>query len=477
MAVIANSPTSGELGVGTTNRAARAELYDAAGNVVLKANSDVFSSTAVAMPVGGADDTDFETFRAPDGSQAVLLGTPMLTETWDSTTLKADRWFTTLTTYAVAITVGSGIQLNSGASAAASASALLRSYRLFQPQNQGTVRATFRARGTFTTNSEWQVGLGTPSTGVTPTVNGAYWQATGSVVRPVITNASTDVAVGSNINPGGAVLLDTEYYSYDVAIRERYAVFVCRESSTGNVISRQVLRIPDTTPRMFAESHVGAYARLFSTGVVPPSAPSLRISDVSVVAYDSVSLGMDTGDITSGLSLHAVSNPQTGAQAAQHANSAAPANATLSNAAAGYTTLGGLFSFAAVAGAATDYSLFAFAVPTTHELVVTGVQIETWNTGAAVATTATLLHWFMAVNSASANLSTGVPIKTALGAQSFAVGAAIGAVANSVDYKFGSSPVYCLPGRTIIIGLRMPVGTATASQVIQGSVTVQGYFR
>ncbi len=476
MAVIQNSGTSGELGVGT-NRAARAELYDAAGNVVLKANSDVYSSTAVAMPVGGADDTDFETFRAPDGSQAVLLGTPMLTEMWDSATLKADRWFTTLTTYAVAIVVGSGIQLNSAASVAASASALLRSYRLFQPQNQGTVRATFRARGTFTTNSEWQVGLGTPSTGVTPTVNGAYWRATGSAVVPIISNASTDIAVGTDINTGGAVLLDTEYYSYDIAIRERYAVFVCRESSTGNVISRQVLRIPDTTPRMFAESHVGAYARLFSTGVVPPSAPSLRISDVSVVAYDTVGLGMDTGDITGGLGLHGVSNPQTGAQAAQHANSAAPASAVLSNTAAGYTTLGGLFQFAAVAGAATDYALFGFVVPTTHELVVTGVQIETWNTGAAVATTATLLHWFMAVNSATANLATGVPIKTTLGAQSFPVASAIGAVAGSVDYKFGAAPVYCLPGRTLIIGLRMPVGTATASQVIQGSVNVQGYFR
>ena len=52
--------------------------------------------------------------------------------------------------------------------------------------------------------------------------------------------------------------------------------------------------------------------------------------------------------------------PVTQVQAAQWANSAAPASAALSNTAAGYATLGGLFQFAAVAGAATDYALFGF---------------------------------------------------------------------------------------------------------------------
>lgn len=63
------------------------------------------------------------------------------------------------------------------------------------------------------------------------------------------------------------------------------------------------------------------------------------------------------------LSMSAGRNPFTGAQLENHTNSTAPTSATLSNTAAGYTTLGGRFQFAAVAGAATDYALFGFQVP------------------------------------------------------------------------------------------------------------------
>ena len=48
---------------------------------------------------------------------------------------------------------------------------------------------------------------------------------------------------------------------------------------------------------------------------------------------------------------------------ANYANSAAPANASLANITAGYTTLGGQFQFAAVGGAETDFALFAFLNP------------------------------------------------------------------------------------------------------------------
>jgi len=62
-----------------------------------------------------------------------------------------------------------------------------------------------------------------------------------------------------------------------------------------------------------------------------------------------------------GMGLSAAQSYTTGL--ANYANSAAPASATLSNTAAGYTTLGGQFQFAAVAGAETDYALFAYTVP------------------------------------------------------------------------------------------------------------------
>ncbi len=32
------------------------------------------------------------------------------------------------------------------------------------------------------------------------------------------------------------------------------------------------------------------------------------------------------------------------------------------------------------------------------------------------------------------------------------------------------------PGRFLVVMLRVPVGTATASQIVQGMVTLKGYF-
>jgi hypothetical protein len=168
-------------------------------------------------------------------------------------------------------------------------------------------------------------------------------------------------------------------------------------------------------------------------------------------------------------------NPFTGVQLSNWTNSVAPTSATLSNTAAGYTTLGGLFQFAAVAGAVTDFAIFGFQVPTNSNLAITGIDIDTWNTGAAVATTPTLLMWGASVGSTAVSLATSTVSRIGLGSQSFPIGAAIGANAQRLSSTF-QTPLYCPSGRFFHIILRIPVGTATASQIIQGMVTVNGYF-
>jgi hypothetical protein len=157
------------------------------------------------------------------------------------------------------------------------------------------------------------------------------------------------------------------------------------------------------------------------------------------------------------------------------ANSTTPANATLSNTAAGYATLGGLFSFAAVAGAVTDYALFAFTVPVGYTFNCTGIDITTYNTGAAGATTPTLLQWAVASNSSAVSLATTTLNRVALGAQSLPVGIVIGGNVPDMSRKF-TTPLVTNGGRMFHVILRMPVGTATASQVIQGAVNINGYF-
>jgi hypothetical protein len=173
----------------------------------------------------------------------------------------------------------------------------------------------------------------------------------------------------------------------------------------------------------------------------------------------------------------------------QYANSAAPAAAVLSNSVPSYATLGGLYNFAAPASAETDFALFGWSAPgalaaVQAHLFITDIQISLVNTGAAVATTPTIVEWGLAVNSTAASLATtdgggtgGVfgPRRLSLGSQTLLVGALIGSQPPIIQRIFGALPIV-EPGRFMHIFFRVPVGTATASQVLRGSISINGYF-
>ena len=168
---------------------------------------------------------------------------------------------------------------------------------------------------------------------------------------------------------------------------------------------------------------------------------------------------------------------------ANWANSAAPASATLSNTTAGYTNLGGQFQFAAVSGSETDYALFAFQVPAQtatnqgRTLVVHGINISTFNMGAAVATTPTLLQWGIAYDGTAVSLttpdgaSTKAPRRVPLGCQSLPVGLAVGGNVPDLRVDF-RQPLSVNAGNYLHVILKIPVGTATASQIVRGVVAI-----
>lgn len=54
--------------------------------------------------------------------------------------------------------------------------------------------------------------------------------------------------------------------------------------------------------------------------------------------------------------------------------------------------------------------------------------------------------------------------------------AAIGATATRVQKNFTAAPIVCESGRFVAVILRMPVATATASQVVQGLVGIDGFY-
>jgi hypothetical protein len=224
-------------------------------------------------------------------------------------------------------------------------------------------------------------------------------------------------------------------------------------------------------------------ARVFNSPVAPVSATQLRIGTLSITtggAGANVLSAAETASLSGQGGYQGYSGATLGTLA-NYANSAAPAAAALSNTAAGYTTLGGQFAFAAPAGAETDYALFAYQVPVqamgSHnmQLLIHGARIDAVNLGAAVAITPTVLQWGLAVASTAVSLATGegaaarAPRRIALGVQSWVVGSLAGAPVEVIERTFRGG-VLAEPGSFVHVIVRVPVGTATASQQIRGTV-------
>jgi hypothetical protein len=189
-----------------------------------------------------------------------------------------------------------------------------------------------------------------------------------------------------------------------------------------------------------------------------------------------------------GMGRSSIQSPTVYTQLDNWANSTEPAAASLSNTAAGYATPGGQFAFAAPAGAVTDFALFAWQVPAGYQLYITDIHISTMNgalqggaAGAAVATTPTILQWGIGINSSAVSLATAdgagtwAPRKKGIGVQSFLVGAAVGQTVADIIQNY-RTPLCVDGGRFVHVIVRVPIGTATANQVIRGTVNLMGYF-
>lgn len=171
-----------------------------------------------------------------------------------------------------------------------------------------------------------------------------------------------------------------------------------------------------------------------------------------------------------------ITSPVDGTSIVNHTNSAAPASAALSNTTPSYTTLGGKFQFAAVAGGETDNILFSFQVPAGFRMWVEGIRISALlNMGATVATTPSTVEWAAAIG-AAASLADGSQRRSELGIQSLPVGAVIGATSGADIVRFFDPAWVLNPLQFMGIILKNVVGTATGSQIIRGQVDFTGFF-
>lgn len=429
------------------------------------------------------------TFRSPRVTLARRLKVGLDVNLWDDrfngTNTNSRKYNITSTTMNTSQS-GGAMALNGNSTVATAAGVYMRTYKTFPINADASLAVdfTFAMTNTPVANNEINVGLALPGASATVALlDGVYMQ---------IDSAGTNQLV-SNFN--GAITAATFAFTW-VANRVYEGRIVVSRDGAELWIDDALVAVLDRssdTPTAGALSlvqNLPLIAHMRNTGALG-AVQKLLVYGWSVQSQD-LAMNRTLTQLLSSKGDTALSTPDSvvTAMLANIANSAAPTSATLSNTAAGYTTLGGNFQFAAVAGAETDYALFAYQVPALGVAVpgkgflVQGIEIDTFNMGAAVATTATLLNWYIGIGDTAVSLATAdaatsrASHRQFLGAQSFPVGAAVGARADrSISVDFSAQPLFVEPGTYIHIILRMPVGTATASQIIRGGVTVKGHFK
>lgn len=448
------------------------QLYDSAGNVIFQVPNAATSATAKVLPTGGISESNFLAGRLDrlgnvrPGNDLLVLRDPV-----EGTTINTNLWTASTGTFTQAQVATTGISFNSASGLASGSYSILTSNKQLALFSQAPLRARFKARVVPQVNALCELGFGAPTTTTAQMTNGAYWRWTSAgTCVPVLSFNGSDVVQGTDVS---SLLNSNNYYIYETTVTDQVAIFSIYTGAL--LVAQQTLTVPTTQGATWGVTHLPVFARLYTAGATTTAAMAF-LTNVLVQQFDLLTSKPWSHQLAS-TGLGGEVNPTTFAQTTNWANSTVATNATLSNTAAGYSTLGGLFSFAAVAGAVTDYALFSLAIPAPYSFIMTGAHVTAYNTGAASATTPTLMHWAAFANSPAVSLASAAPLMRApIGAHYLPVGAAIGQCADKdLDVTF-DAPLRTDSGKFAGILLRMPVATATASQVIQGSVLVKGYF-
>lgn len=464
--------TDGTNSMPTADVAARAlfeKITDGTNTSAVKAASTAAQTTDPALVVAlSPNNTPFQ--FSGDDRLRVGQETLLFYDSVEGASVNTNLWVQSQT--GMTQTQGTGIlTLNAGSSTTSGNFSILTSNKQFRQFSEFPNYVQFRARLVQPgANSVQEIGFLNPS-GVAAPTDGVFLRvdATGAL-KGVINFNGTETTTAAL-----TAISSANFFNFEITVFEDHVEFEITSPDL-SVNIEVSLNIPATQGSPMSVSHISVSARVYNSGI-PASAPQIILASVNVQQMDVV-MAKPWAEQLAGTSLNAMSDPSTFAQAANYANSAAPTSATLSNTAAGYTTLGGLWQFAAVAGAETDYALFAYQVPTGFQLYVTELRIEAFTMGATTSGT-TVLQWGLATNSSAVSLATAgasPPLRAGLGAQSMAKSAAIG---TSFDEDITVVPVVpwlVESAKFLHIILRIPVGTATAGLIIRGSVNIAGYF-
>ncbi len=474
MAQIQSGATPDLLTVDPTSKAGRFTLYDVSGNPIVRKDKE-FTSAMTGLQIMGAGDGNSIPIRTDQmGNIGVSSVLPIMWEQFEgAASLNAQRWANTATTFASAAN-STGVNLNNTNITTANAVNVMLARKQVIRTARSPLYYKSRIRASNFANSVSDWGVADTVTGTTTIPNGAFFQiASGGALQAVISTIGTPVAL--NIEWTGTPFDQARFYTYTIMIDDDSAMFTVQDTSTGQIVGVRSMNLPNSAARLFAATHLRAFNRLYNGGVAPATAPVHVCAFVFVGLIDSL-MARPMSEVLAANHYHSGVQPTSGTQIAQYANSAEPGSATLSNTVAGYAALGGKFQFAAVAGSATDYALFGIQSPAPFTMVIKSITIDAWVVGAAIATTPTTLTWSTFANSPAASLvSTAPGNRQHLGAQSFPVGAVVGSLATTIQKRY-DVPLITEGANFFLIAIRIPVATATASQIIAGAIQVDGYF-
>lgn len=400
------------------------------------------------------------------------------TEVFNYTTQNQNKHkYTTSTMTATWATLA--LNLNGGSSVAASVGAIVQSYKYFPLLGSGVlyIENVLQLSAAPPTGQVSRWGWFTPGAATGDPTDGVYFNLSDGVLTGVINNNGVTTAVSLTFT-----FTPATNYKFTIAISQDEVEFWIDDVFYGE-LPRQT-----ATGAITAAQSMPWAVQMRNTGAGASAVCQVKIGSYSVSQGDIDTVRLWATQMASQGQTGIIQPSGSGVgQTANYANSAAPASATLSNTSAGYTTLGGQFQFAAVAGAETDYALFAFQATSPQSqvsgksLVIRGIWIDTMNTGAAVATTATWLQWSLGIGATAVTLATADGAATraakriALGNQVFPIAAAIGAQATRLDVNL-DAPLVVDASTYIHVIVKMPLGTATASQVIRGIVGINAYW-
>jgi hypothetical protein len=476
-----------------------AGIQDASGSNTAFVNTDLELSVALnknpskaggAVVLGESHDGDLglsavrRSVRATVDKSLTISKTVNLWEEFFSFPVFNTRKYFNNAVVFTAAAAGGLLTVNTGSSTASGGGYMVRTYKTFQLPAQGSLifDFTWALALNVQANNNIEIGWGIPSTATTAPLDGIYLSIDNAGAVQLVANYNGSVTTNAALT-GFTPVANRLYGGQLIIHRDRAEIYI-------DGILYAAINRPISAPSLSLSQNGHLFFRLSNTAVTT-SAQKLSISSLNLNLLDysiSKSAGLiaienlDMATIT-------VEDHIAVGQIANIVNSVAPTSATLLNTAAGYTTLGGNFQFAAIAGAETDYALFGFQVPVNavanegRNLIVTGVELDTWNMGAASATTPTLLNWYIGIGASAVSLATAdtnaikAPHRAFLGSQSIPIGTIVGSRTDrTISASFSDAPFVVCPGEFVHIILRMPVGTATAAQVIRGSVVVKSYW-